>query len=700
MKSAMMPIFSMILLIVLFYFFYDPTLTAFLITVTLSLWWSNNLLSQKVIGKKWSQKKRLAMQWGIWLIGFLLLAFVIIYDAADLYNGGWKERVKSYFYGFKNTFALKYHGHFLLVAACLLSVGFVRKRKYLVPTILFGLSFATLLVYKAAFDYIKNTGDEAFLEMQSFTLQHALGFASTIKGNLSFNIKIITSLLAVGFALSILFIINHTLHFYPKSKIPLRVFYYFIIALLIYIPFDRLYSRAIKSFITNRDFFQNLDEKYPDALPPFRTTRAGLQMVVYIGEASSLLHWSLYGYYRPTTPQIEKLSQDKGFLLFHNIFSPHTHTGPTLLNVFTFRPLQQNAFIPIEAQQRIPLTSLLLDSNIGNQYITTQDDRMSAFRILAWTVFKNMQRQADDNLYDHEFLLPWLKKKTKIFTADNNNIIWLHSIAGHTPYPRLIPNYAVRAVDKQLKNRPITDIIKTNQKKSLINTIENYDAAMRYVDDTVAKAVLEIIHSSQPIIFIYFSDHGDAADFNLGHDSSRFRHEMARVPFFIFFNQTARQTHPDLFLKYKDLALQSKKNISLLNQLPYTIVDIFGGDAKQYKNIIDSKPLLGEKSTWFEPILVRQTGNGLTYVNINPSPFTNSPQGSIDQTDPDTRFFLQNFYGGKQCYRAIDIRSAIVGAIVAPCLLVDKNMPSQNKKLFNTIKTIVDKNNITIEWAK
>ena len=75
----------------------------------------------------------------------------------------------------------------------------------------------------------------------------------------------------------------------------------------------------------------------------------------------------------------------------------------------------------------------------------------------------------------------------------------------------------------------------TGNIKSL-NEVEHYDSTISYVDFSVSNAIELINSSSAPWVFIYFSDHGESVFSNKGHDSSRFEHEMVRVPLIMFFN--------------------------------------------------------------------------------------------------------------------------------------------------------------------
>ena len=86
---------------------------------------------------------------------------------------------------------------------------------------------------------------------------------------------------------------------------------------------------------------------------------------------------------------------------------------------------------------------------------------------------------------------------------------------------------------------------------------EHYDRIIEYIDNSIATIISKHVSSKkEPVIFMYFSDHGESIFAGLGHDSSRFVFDMATVPFFIYFNAAARQQFSDKYRILKDLAEQ------------------------------------------------------------------------------------------------------------------------------------------------
>ncbi|MDI9314538.1 MAG: sulfatase-like hydrolase/transferase [Hydrotalea sp.] len=692
-------------IIALLEFFFDPAVIGFGVTLILGFWLARDMINHQWRAKQWPGLWRGLGgivgrgAWGRALLigGWALIVFLFFYHHADIYNGGWKDSIRSRFNAASIFFNLKADGYFFFIAACLLSFNSIKKKKYLLPIVLLPLSFFTLLTYQSISDYLRNTGDESILEIQHFDLKEAWALINSLMSSIGFACNIVTLAVALLGVVLMLVVKHYVEEVYPAHKKYFAIFYYFLIALMILLPIHRLYARSIKSFINHRHFLKEVGVQYVNLLPPLSMTRQGLQMVVYVGESTSAMHWSLYGYYRETTPRLDKLAASGKLLVFNNVFATFSHTTPSLLNVFSFRPTDQNIFTPIDAQSRIPLIEVLINSGIKNYYISTQPDGM-AWASFSVTIFRNMETHFNTTK-DNIFLLPWLSKLSKKFANNNNTLVWLHSYAGHTPYLQSLPINFIAPIDASLSDRPLTDVIKNDGKASLIKTIDAYDSAMNYIDNNINAAIKQIANNPHPVVFIYFSDHGESPDYNLGHDSSRFRHDMLRVPFIIYFNDAARQTYPALFARYQNLAARSQQTISLLNQLPYTIVDIFGGDIRRYAKMIVVKPAMGGKGDVIEPVLIRNTGNGLTYINLNSTRLANAPNGAIDSPDATSKIYLENFYGKKTCYKVEDVRSAVVGAFVASCLIVDSNTAG-NQKLFATIKNIAKKRESSVVIAK
>ena len=63
---------------------------------------------------------------------------------------------------------------------------------------------------------------------------------------------------------------------------------------------------------------------------------SGIPIFLYLGESTSSMNMKIYGYPRETTPKLEIFSKENdNFIKVPNVWSTHTHTIPSLLDIFS-----------------------------------------------------------------------------------------------------------------------------------------------------------------------------------------------------------------------------------------------------------------------------------------------------------------------------------------------------------------------------
>jgi glucan phosphoethanolaminetransferase (alkaline phosphatase superfamily) len=216
--------------------------------------------------------------------------------------------------------------------------------------------------------------------------------------------------------------------------------------------------------------------------------------------------------------------------------------------------------------------------------------------------------------WGHIFFMKHLAADQNHEDADRPVVTFLHSYAGHGPYLENIPEDFRGEVDDYFTVNASKKIAETHV--DVRDQVEGYDSALRYVDYKLSKIIGHIDKLKKPTVLVLFSDHGESVYTGRGHDSSRYIHEMARIPFIIYFNDAAIEKYPDLYRRYRSLS--ETREIATLAQLPSVITDISGvrlisSDSSRYMST-----LIGEKCI-YPPIIVREVKSGLTYVNLNRS---------------------------------------------------------------------------------
>ena len=445
---------------------------------------------------------------------------------------------------------------------------FYKKKKFIYLSVFF------ILFFFAAFPFIKlipNLGSDAFSEFQKINLDEVYFYIKTLNFFAGWSIKhfilwsiIITTYILIIF---ILFTLSKKFKFINFLKIN-----YSILFIIIFIPtFINFYKVKLlfnSSIIEKQNLAKNILYN-TDKLDIRSKYSKDLSVVLYIGEATSRLHWSIYNYFRPTNKNLENFGEINSLILYDNIYSTHTHTSPSLLDALTIKAnkkKEKNLKI-VSDYSRYPIVDILNKVSIDTKLYSTQA-KSGSWNIASSLIFKNANKKIYSSKYnlgnatyidknrpfDHEFLKEFTNEITK--NSKKNNFYVFHSYAGHGNYKENIPKKYHNNIDqfyeKQNNKAIFGKSFKNNQKEFL----ENYDSAMNYISDNIVFSLKKISKLKKPIIFIYSSDHGESPLTGQGHDSSRYIWEMSSVPFIIYFNEEAKNRYPDLF---NEINLRAKK---------------------------------------------------------------------------------------------------------------------------------------------
>jgi len=315
-----------------------------------------------------------------------------------------------------------------------------------------------------------------------------------------------------------------------------------------------------------------------------RNSNNVLNSVIYVGESTSALNLSLYGYPFETTPSLKSLTADKKFIKFNRVYASHTHTVDALLSAFSLcinQPKEDCSLIHNHQKNNLSIVDVLNTTDIKTYLFSTQGSyggHNHATKLVLntkkqyypWNIKEensNDSRKFLGNRYkpkikEHIFFNQSFCQNKDIFKDKNSSLSVLHSYAGHGQYG----GYLDTIPDKKEFKYPNYINKKNFLGKDFRNfkLISEYDSAIKYIDKTVKDvfncASLNFEENSQPMIFIYFSDHGESPATARGHDSSRLTYEMLHVPFIIIFNDSAYNLYKDKFDKLKKLENQ---NLSL-----------------------------------------------------------------------------------------------------------------------------------------
>ncbi|MGZ5069696.1 MAG: sulfatase-like hydrolase/transferase [Methylobacter sp.] len=495
----------------------------------------------------------------------------------------------------------------------------------------------------------------------------------------------------------------------------------FIGLLLITASLNLIFRTTVKNFNNSVNLFAITEANFQNTPPAINFNHTGIKVVVYIGESTSVMNMGLYGYPRNTTPYLDKIyNSDENFLRFKNVFSTHTYTSQSLLEALSVNANNNNDLLPITLRKRISLIDILNNGNISS-YLYSNQGATGSWNLASAIIFKNAYKKfstqsviagnADNQLEkpsDDVFFEQNLTPNLQSLNPNKSAVLFLHSYSGHGEYLNNIPASFRQPVDDYINSRPANAIVGANFK--FAQEVEHYDSAIKYIDFSIAKTIGQIKKIDQPVVLIYFSDHGDSAYSARGHEVGKFQHEMARVPFILYFNGKARVTYPQLFEKYK--ALSEQNNISTLAQLPATIIDILGGDIENSKlSLPEVNGADNDKN--LQPLGIRETAFGKTYIDLTKIGANNDNSLYINVNDDATNIFVAaNTYKNTQtkiCYGNVNtIGKALRGALVSDCLELDVNITADKNKRpeeasatadIRDMVEIAQKKNLTL-WLK
>ena len=307
-----------------------------------------------------------------------------------------------------------------------------------------------------------------------------------------------------------------------------------------------------------------------------------LMVVTYVGESTAALNLGLYGYPFNTSVHMNKFQNNLNFLKFDKVYSTHTHTTPSLIDTFTIclenineekcmfhANYSEKNILPVTDVISSKIDTYLFSTqgelgghNFGNKIVFGLKKKFFSYDYEINKASKYKGNRYIPKLKDEEFFTNQFCKKEDLFIKKGPSLFVLHSYAGHGHYNGYLDYISE---DTQIKYPKYVNKINLLGKDfKNFEIYKEYDSAMKYIDRTLKNVISCSLENakkvSKPLIFIYFSDHGESPGSLRGHDSSRLTYEMLHVPFFIVFNDAAYQIYEKKFQKLNKL---SKKPTTL-----------------------------------------------------------------------------------------------------------------------------------------
>jgi glucan phosphoethanolaminetransferase (alkaline phosphatase superfamily) len=549
-----------------------------------------------------------------------------------------------------------------ILIAIALQVLLVR-RKYHIAVPMLALAIFLLGYLGGILSWISGMGGDSFLETKNFDLKEAYFWISTFLSSISQMLVPInkTSLLIVIETLLLAIILFVIMWWRPIVQ---RVLVIVLLASAIHLVY-----LGYVGFESGRSYIVQLENQFDPAPVGFVATR-DVDLLVYIGESTSSLNMSLYGYPLPTTPQLDQLSrEDDGFLRFDGVRSTHTHTSPSLLRALAVTSPQPDGRLT-----QWGIGGVLKQSGLPAKLYSVQPLNGS-FATFSRFVFDGMDFDLPkEDRYKGNNINPRFKDHQLLEKAlQESGVVFFHSYAGHGAYLDLIDQSLSRPVNKPvirfdgLYGSRFSEIINSD----LPSNINDYDQAITYIDRNVSQAIEQIKVRRKPAALIYFSDHGEAVYARRGHDSSNYIDEMTTVPMVLYFNEAYRKKYPEVFSRYRKAA--PLKRTRLLDQVSPTILDVLGIQSRLPLDV----PTLAASSKHPRPfILERDTVSGLSRIDLDydESIGFSTAQFFGGTPEPTYTSLINEKFGDQNtiCYhRANSYGKALRAAAVTNCLEFD-----------------------------
>ncbi|UTH76222.1 sulfatase-like hydrolase/transferase [Chromobacterium sp. IIBBL 290-4] len=446
---------------------------------------------------------------------------------------------------------------------------FLLSRKKYVSALLFAtLGLLSIGTVNGLIDWLSGLGGDSFLELNAFNWREALFWLATFRTLfLQILIQTASEKPTIVVLLDAL-LLSAALHAWSRRRLRLVKQ----LALLEMVMVSYLVFLGYSGFAAGRGFIDHLAAEFGQKPQGF-SSRDKVDMLVYIGESTSSLNMSLYGYPFPTTPRLDYLaSHDAGFLRFDKVRSTHTHTSLSLLRALSITVSDKDLH-----HLKYGIGAILHQAGLQPRLYSIQPLNGS-FASFSHFIYDGMRFDLHpEDRYKGNFSEPRTEGHQLLETAlATPGVVFFHSYAGHGPYlnfidPSLTQPVAMPDIQPDgLFGNSMPRLLRADLRQN----VADYNQAITYIDRNVAHAIDNIRQRLQPAVLVYFSDHGDSAYTLRGHDSSRYIDEMSTVPLILYFNQAYQDKYPDRVRQYRQAAAENR--VRLLDQITPSILDLLG----------------------------------------------------------------------------------------------------------------------------
>ncbi len=238
--------------------------------------------------------------------------------------------------------------------------------------------------------------------------------------------------------------------------------------------------------------------------------------VLVIGESQNPHRMSAYGYKLPTTPWLDSIKNEPNVLLFQHAYACQVQTVPAL----TYALTAKNQYNSLKLKQAVSLIDVAKAAGYGTVWLSNQ------VRYGGWgTPVTVIAEEADQKIWinshqgntlDTEYYDGKLGNSLQDIKRSDKMLIVVHLMGNHSSYHS---RYPVEF-----------DRFKEQGKRS------EYDNSILYNDYVMEQMLGEVSRWPGFQGLLYFSDHGEAIELDMGHNPDTFVFEMTYIPMYMYFS--------------------------------------------------------------------------------------------------------------------------------------------------------------------
>jgi lipid A ethanolaminephosphotransferase len=227
-------------------------------------------------------------------------------------------------------------------------------------------------------------------------------------------------------------------------------------------------------------------------------------VVLVVGETARADHFSLNGYPRPTSPELQRLAgTDTGLVNLDNFWSCGTATGISLPCMFS--NFGQINFSEVAAQRRENLLDVVFRAGVPVRWIDNNSGCKGVCARVSGEDVSNLPGNplcTSGECFD-EVLIERLERE--LATVSGDRLIVLHQKGSHGPayykrYPKSFEQFKPVCENSQLDRCDLPSIVNA------------YDNTIAYTDHVLAQLIARLRQSEADVdsALLYMSDHGES----------------------------------------------------------------------------------------------------------------------------------------------------------------------------------------------